>query len=184
MKVLIPLDGSNFAEAAIKPVVEFAVPSGAEIHLVQVVSPADATVDWARHPSVEPHATGDSGAPGFLRSAIAGGVGGVPVESQGQAEERLRQNARDYLGGVAQRFFPNGAIEVALTGSDPVREIRNYARREKIDLIAIATHGRSGLARLMMGSVAAALLKDYVVPLLMVRPDGLNHNRREPGNQA
>jgi nucleotide-binding universal stress UspA family protein len=173
MKILLPLDGSKFAEAAIKPIVPLVWSSGAEVHLIQVVLPADATVDWTRRTSVEPHLTGDSGAPGFLRAAIAEGVGGVTVESRGQADERVRQGARDYLNSIANRFFPPGATQIAVTGDDPANEILNYARRENVDLIAIATHGRTGLARLMMGSVAAILLKNNVAPLLMVRPEGL-----------
>jgi nucleotide-binding universal stress UspA family protein len=173
MKILIPLDGSEFAEAAVKPVVKLVGPSGAEVHLVQVVKPAEATVDWDRPPSMEPHAVGDYTVPGLQGGGIAHEVGGIAAESQAQADERVRQAARDYLRSIAYRSFPNGATEVAITGDDPAKEILNYARQEKVDLIAIATHGRTGLARMMMGSVAGTLLRSHAAPLLMVRPDGL-----------
>ena len=61
----------------------------------------------------------------------------------------------------------------AVMGENPAEEIVNYASREKVDLIAIATHGRTGLAKMMMGSVAGELLKARVAPLFMVRPEGL-----------
>lgn len=173
MKILIPLDGSKFAESVVKPVVDLAGRAGAEVHLIQVVRPAVATVDWHRQSTTEPHAVGDYTVPGLQGRGIAYEVGSVAAESQAQADERVRQSARDYLIGIAHESFPDGATEVAVTGDDPAREILNYARQEKVDLIAIATHGRTGLARLMMGSVAGTLLQSHVAPLLMVRPDGL-----------
>lgn len=141
--------------------------------MLQVVAPASATVDWRRRSSSEPHSTGDAGAPGFLRAAITEGVGGITVESQAQADERVRQTARDYLETISLRFFSGKAHAVAVTGSDPSAEILAYVRREGVNLIAIATHGRTGLARLMMGSVASNLLKSYAAPLMMVRPGDL-----------
>ena len=71
------------------------------------------------------------------------------------------------------RFFARGVEKMVVMGDDPAKEIADYARREKVDLIAIATHGRTGLARLTMGSVAGELLKARVAPLFMIRPDGL-----------
>jgi nucleotide-binding universal stress UspA family protein len=173
MKILVPLDGSKFAEAVVKPVVDMAGPARAEVHLIQVVKPAEATVNWSSQRSVEPHAVGDYTVPGMQGRGISYEVSGVAAESQAQADERTRQSARDYLRNIAHQSFPNGATEVAVTGDDPAKEILNYARQEKIDLIAIATHGRTGLARMMMGSVAGSLLQAHVAPLLMVRPDGL-----------
>ena len=46
--------------------------------------------------------------------------------------------------------------------------------REKADLIAIATHGRTGQAKLLLGGVAGELLKAHVAPIFMVRPEGLS----------
>ena len=173
MKILIPLDGSKFAEAVIKPVVDLAGPAGGEVHLIQVVKPAEATIDWDRQPTAEPHAVGDYTVPGLQGRGIAYEVGGVAAESQAQADERVRETARDYLRSIIHQSFPSGATAVAVSGDDPAKEILNYARREKVDLIAIATHGRTGLARMMMGSVAGTLLQSHVAPLLMVRPAGL-----------
>ena len=71
--------------------------------------------------------------------------------------------AEEYLDDVAARFFPGGAVKKVVVGQNPAEEIANYASEEKVDLIALATHGRTGLARVMMGSVAGELLKALVV---------------------
>ena len=96
---------------------------------------------------------------------------GIPVESIYQAEDRTRQVAEDYLDDVVRRFFPNGARTGVMLGENPAEEIVKYALQENIELISLATRGRTGLAKLMMGSVAAELLKAHVAPLFLVRPD-------------
>jgi nucleotide-binding universal stress UspA family protein len=55
-----------------------------------------------------------------------------------------------------------------------VDNIVDYANRERFDLIAMATHGRSGLARLLAGSVASRVLERTDLPVLLVRPPELN----------
>lgn len=104
------------------------------------------------------------------------------METQVQAEERAYQEAEEYLDGIAGRFFPRGATKEVAFGEDPVEVIGEYARRHGMDLIALATHGRTGLPRLLMGSVAGSLLKAHVTPLFIVRPDGLGE--REPGGRV
>jgi nucleotide-binding universal stress UspA family protein len=61
--------------------------------------------------------------------------------------------------------------------------IVDYARRLPASLIAMATHGRTGLARLALGSVAANVVHDAACPALVVRPDGLS-DQDEPEEQA
>ncbi len=99
---------------------------------------------------------------------------GRPADTQFQVEERTRQAAEDYLTGIAARFFPNNSTNHAVFGEDPAEAILGYARRENVDLIAIATHGRTGLARMLVGSVAGKLLNASVAPLYLVRPAGLH----------
>lgn len=101
---------------------------------------------------------------------------GMALETIDQAEDRTRQVAEDYLNDVARELFPNGARTDVISGENPAKEIIRYALRENIDLIALATHGRTGLTKIMMGSVAAELLQAHVAPLFLVRPEGLNYN--------
>ncbi|MFQ6030249.1 MAG: universal stress protein [Dehalococcoidia bacterium] len=169
MKILIPLDGSEFAEQILEPAARFAQRCNAEVHLIEVVHGSPAAT-WSRYNTAEPHGMGGGLAVGLTSPSEAG----VPAESGVQAVEREKQGAADYLSHVATRHFPGGAQHRVVTGDDPAAEIIKYVRAEGIDLIAIATHGRTGLARLMMGSVAGKLLKARVAPLMMVHPDGLD----------
>jgi nucleotide-binding universal stress UspA family protein len=170
MKILIPLDGSKFSEAVLKPAAELVQMTGAEVHLLQVVKPAEGTVNWGHQQSIEPHST----TPGFLAGVAQGDIGGTAVESKGQADERVRQNALDYLEHIIHEYFPQGGTKITVTSDDPAREITNYASHEKVNMIAMASHGRTGLARRVMGSVAGQLLQSHVAPIYMVHPDDLN----------
>ncbi len=172
MRMLIALDGSRFAEAVLTPAAELAARSAAEVHLVEVVKESLVHATLVNSPSIG-HALRDEyewpigehlGLSEFPLETV------MPVESMYQAEDRTRQVAEDYLNSVVQDFFPDGArIEVVL-GENPAQEIIKCALRENVELIALATHGRTGLAKLMMGSVAAELLKAHVAPLFLVRP--------------
>jgi nucleotide-binding universal stress UspA family protein len=170
MKILIPLDGSKFSEAVLKPAAELVQSTGAEVHLIQVVKPSEGTVNWGQHRNIEPHAA----AAGFLAGVDQGDAGRTAVESKGQADERVRQNALDYLEHILHEYFPRGGTKTAVTSDDVAEEIKDYASQEKVNMIAMASHGRTGLARRVMGSVAGQLLQSHVAPIYMVHPDGLN----------
>jgi nucleotide-binding universal stress UspA family protein len=170
MKILIPLDGSKFSEAVLGPAAELVKQTGAEVHLIWVVKPAEGTVNWGQHLNLEPH----SATQGFLAGVSQGDTHRTAVESKGQADQRVRQNALDYLEHIIHEYFPQGGTKEAVTSDDVAEEIQDYAVREKVNMIALASHGRTGLARRVMGSVAGRLLQSHVAPIYMVHPDGLN----------
>ena len=169
MKILITLDGSEFAEAILEPIGKLVATPGVEIHLIEVVRPSESSIGLIRQPTSDPHSL-DMMRTGEFSSHAAQGTW---AETRLQADERSRQTAEDYLRHVSTRFFSDNAIREVVLGEDAAEAILGYARREEIDLIAIATHGRTGLPRLLMGSVAGSLLKAHVAPLFIVRPDGL-----------
>jgi len=173
MKILIPLDGSKFAEAVLKPVADLASVARAEVHLIEVVRTSEVRVSWSETPSSAANSPKKPVMPSRTGPALTEGMTGTAVETKAQAEERLYQAAEKYLNGIAQQFFPGGATNKIVISEYPAKEILDYARREKVDLIAIATHGRTGLARMMLGSVAGELLKAHVAPIFMMRPEGL-----------
>jgi nucleotide-binding universal stress UspA family protein len=95
-------------------------------------------------------------APRRTASSVAGG----PV----------REAAETYLEGVAQRLSQRGrSVESMLRVGEPAQEIVAAARSSEVDLIAMTTHGRSGLGRLRFGSVAEAVLREALTPVLLVR---------------
>ena len=78
--------------------------------------------------------------------------------------------AERYLAAVARELAGGGvATATAVRRGPPAREIAAEADQEGCDLIVMATHGRSGLGRAILGSVAEEVLREGAVPLLVIR---------------
>jgi nucleotide-binding universal stress UspA family protein len=105
----------------------------------------------------------------LFRVAVASPVALDPVMAWGSAVEQ----ARNYVADVVERHRDG---EVKLTAKarwgDPVEEILAYVDEGHIDLIAMTTHGRTGLKRWVVGSVAEDVLRGASVPVLLVRAPG------------
>ena len=149
-KILAPMDGSELAEC-ILPHVE-SVSKGCnvkEIVFVRVVEPIHL-----------PYAIDD----GY-------GLGAIDTE---QIEKSNTASARSYLDHLAAKFKYKGIVPQLeiLCGGRAADRIADYATDNAIDLIIIATHGRSGVSRWIMGSVADRVLRSACVPVLMVRAPG------------
>ena len=81
--------------------------------------------------------------------------------------------ARKYLGEIESRLASEG-IKVkteAREGNRPADTITDYAREKGMDVIVIATHGYTGMKRLLLGSVAFGVLNQSPVPVLLIRPE-------------
>ncbi len=143
-KILIPLDGSTLAERAIVQAEEIAKATGAELILIQVVQ-----------------------AP----------LGKTPEAGQAEEEKAFRENAaqaRAYLSMVATRISGAGVRcrFVVLEGA-PAAGILAFAHDEDVDLIVMSTHGRSGISKVVMGSVAEKVMLTTKRPVLLVKPERL-----------
>lgn len=146
--VLIPLDGSTLAERALGPGLDLARRLKARVTLLQVVGLL--VLDRG---SGEGEAGSGAGASAFGRA--------------------LR-----YLEGVAAECeSPGGALEMQVVPGEAAGAILDFARQAGVDLIAMATHGRTGLSRWVYGSVAESVLRGSEGSLLVVPPA----RRREPG---
>jgi nucleotide-binding universal stress UspA family protein len=101
------------------------------------------------------------------------GSPGVPVEMPGM-EARMRQEQKQasaYLRKVAGKLREKGLeVETVVRQGAAGEAIIDYANRNDIGLIAIATHGRSGLGRAVFGSVADYVLRKSGLPILIIRP--------------
>ena len=84
-----------------------------------------------------------------------------------------RAAAEKALAGVLDPKWSAGrtVIQAVVEGSPKVEIIR-YARKQNIDLIVLSTHGRTGLAHVIMGSVAETVVRTAPCPVLTVRPEG------------
>ena len=182
MKVLIPLDGSKYAESVLETVTQLVdLKTGEmEVHLIKVVDPGKAHTTWRRPPPPGEEVTAMWYAPGAGTGVMPPRFGaGLAVEWKDQALDRIHNEAAEYLEGIARRFFPEIARTTVIFGHDPAEEILAYARHEKVNLIAMSTHGRTGLVWLLMGGVTSRVLNARLAPVLLVRPDGLNGKAEE-----
>ena len=85
--------------------------------------------------------------------------------------KQVRQDWEKALGALTDEFGRDLCKEcVVLDAADVPRAIVEFAQREKADMIAMATHGRSGLRRLLLGSVAEQVIRHAHVPVLLYPP--------------
>lgn len=160
MKVLLTLDGSDFAEAAIPIARQLAAMPGAEIHLLAVIEP-DAVVERPRAVAAASHANG-------VAWLSADECDPDPAEALPLGIDMILEH---YLEEVA-RQFPENVVRPALrVGPYPAEQIIAYAEANGIDLIVMATHGRKGIDQLVHGSIAGRVLRAGVAPVALVRPD-------------
>ena len=141
-KILVPLDGSSRAEKILPHVEQLAYVFKSKILLLQVIHPDPAFV----------------GGHGFHALAYQEFI------------DTMMKEAENYLAGQEGVFREKGISASSLIEIRPsVGTIVKVAEREKVDLIALASHGHSGLASVFYGSVASGILNRVSKPLLMIR---------------
>jgi nucleotide-binding universal stress UspA family protein len=142
--VLVPLDGSELAEQALSVGAAHARRTGATLHLVSVHEPV-------------------------LRAAMPPDYPMPVPEMESEAhQERVR-----YLETVATSTrvaLPTPVVATVVTGG-PAESLCEYVETHPVGLVVMTTHGRGGLSRLWLGSVADRILRHLAVPLLLLHPD-------------
>lgn len=95
----------------------------------------------------------------------------LPLADPTEAEVRVVKEGEAYLKEVAERLERRGlkGVRWVLWYDEPATAITEAAKRDGVDLIAMATHGRNGLSRLLLGSVAEAVERTARVPVLLLR---------------
>lgn len=158
-RVLVPLDGSRFAESALPLATAVARRPGASLQLVSVYDP------------VPPPVTGAEDAAGMTVPAGADALGAVPVTTA-EVRESVREERTTYLRETARRLREGGGpdAQVLLLEGRPDRAIQAQVRESGADLVVMATHGRGPVERAWLGSVADRLVRELAVPVLLVRP--------------
>jgi nucleotide-binding universal stress UspA family protein len=150
-KIMVLLDGSRAGGKAVEHGEELAEKFDAELILFRVVSPANVP------------ATG-MGVPGSI-SMYEMAVEAAEIEMQvGVKRARNQLNTR-------RRQLEERNVKVrseVLTG-DPATMIKKFAKSEKVDLIVMATRGRGGISRALLGSVADDIVRSDIAPVLLLR---------------
>jgi nucleotide-binding universal stress UspA family protein len=141
-KLLVPTDFSEDSEQAARYAVELAKRFQAEIHCIHVVDiPADllSTSDY--------YMTGPSK----------------------QFIDQIREESKKNLEAFAKKNLEGVGVRTAFLEGSPFVEIIRYAHNQEIDLVVIATHGRTGLRHVLFGSVAEKVVRKAPCPVLVVK---------------
>lgn len=98
----------------------------------------------------------------------------LPGADPTDAQVAVVREAEEYLTAVAARLGEEGVkgVETSVWYGPPATAIIEAARLQKGDLIVMTTHGRSGLGRLILGSVAESVLRGTTTPILLLRAPG------------
>jgi nucleotide-binding universal stress UspA family protein len=152
-RILIPLDGSLLAEHILEPAIAFGKLMNARITVLRVVEPM---ILGGHEPFAEAGAHPDQQVLRELQSI----------------HDRDLASARDYLAAVAGRLRGLSLDVEARTAIDdqPANAILRAAADCHADLIALSTHGRRGIARLMLGSIADKVVRGSSVAVLLLHP--------------
>ena len=146
-RILVPLDGSPLAECVFPHLETLATGCQVkEVVLAQVVEPF---------------------------RPIASGEYVLDPEEVLRIEEVAKVAAQAYLKEAAAKIKLNGTgVKTEMIVGRPAESLADYATRNKVNLIIIATHGRSGISRWVWGSAADRILRSACVPVLMIRAPG------------
>jgi nucleotide-binding universal stress UspA family protein len=151
-RILVGLDGSELAERALPHAAALADIFDATLMLLAATAAdVDLTVAPAAH-------------------AAAAGVPPADALDRGRIEEALRREAAAYLQRIAGEQRRRGlAVECAAVDGPAAAALLGRAREAPVDLIVLTTRGRGGLGRLLLGSVADAVVRHAPCPVLLVR---------------
>lgn len=138
-RILVPTDGSAGVEHAIEQAVSLASVHGASVHAVFVVNTAS--------------------------------FASLPMETSWEGvSDMLREDAEEALARVREIADASGVdVRTHMLEGGPSNEIVAFADEEGCDLIVMGTHGRGGIDRLLLGSVAERVVRSSSVPVLTVR---------------
>jgi len=144
-RILVPTDGSDFSAQVLPIVRALATAHGAEVIFARVVD----DTSGIHHLSDEP----------------------VPPEITVEMMEALESEAREELAQLAGQFEAESLpVRVALLHGSVASALLNYAIEVEPDLVVMATHSRTGLARLVFGSVADRMVLEGTAPVLLFGP--------------
>ena len=148
-KIVVTTDLSDHSLSALEYAATFSLLYGAKLYLLHVE---------------------DVGPPPMYATHLPDFAG---EQFSAQATESAR---RDLDRFVSEKIAPDLNISPVVRIGNPVDEITRFAREEGIDIIVMATHGRTGLKHVLMGSVAEKVVRTSPVPVLTVKPRTMREN--------
>jgi len=164
-KILLPLDGSDFGRMAFRTVGRLFDPETTHVTVAHVAPVPEGVTGPLPPPSLIVGWSDSVTMPWRERADFQ-----HPIY-QSQAWVSTREEVIDAMDDDVRRLAEAGyQVSLAVRFGDPAQELADLVEEEDVDAVVIATHGRSGLSRALLGSVAERLLRMVVVPVIMVRP--------------
>ncbi len=154
-QILVPIDGSDCSLHALDVAAAFAREQKARLSVCTVVDPAKA-------------------------AAMAFGEASMAAACL----DALDDEGKALVEDAAARVRATWAADVTVLDGAPVDTIVEFARANGTDLIIIGSHGRSGLSRLFLGSVAEGVIRNSIAPVLVVRHIPVTQTLREETPEA
>ncbi len=150
-KILAPLDSSKLSELSLKDVKKVAMATNeTEVVLLTVLEPV---------------------------SYLAYASSGLREDETIKFENKSRVHAQKYIDKIADRLKKEGiSARGEVVWGSPAEKILQYIKENRIDLVVMSTHGRSGIQRWALGSVADKVIRRSTIPVLIIPPQSLRDN--------
>jgi nucleotide-binding universal stress UspA family protein len=151
--LLLALDGTPLAEKMLEPTMELAGLMGAEVTLLRAIQPVSPMTYYPHGLTIDQAATS-------------------LLERVEVMQNQMRKEAQDYLDKIVEKFRPRGLklYTRIVTDEQPAAAILREAEKTRAGLIAITTHARGGLSRLVLGSIADKVIRGAHAPVLVYHP--------------
>jgi nucleotide-binding universal stress UspA family protein len=172
LTILVTIDGSPLSLQVLPAVAKLSAKGAARVKLLTVIGPEAGTSTAQSNFEVSPGVGRGTEWPAVTRTRVPAASDPSWVERPDQAEDRVIEAKRLFLEEAATQLRQHAipVEEEVVVGRNVAEAVIEFAQRENVDLIAMTTHGRSGLSELVQGSVAGAVLRSGVAPVLLVRP--------------
>lgn len=165
-KVLVPVDGSSFGRQILPILSRFLQPEGTELILMRVGDPLGG------HVGAPPRPAGNDGLVLAYDTAHDAAQAAHPIYASQERESALA----DFIAEVhiELRSLEEAGFDInyEIRFGTPGEQIVNYVNTHEVDLIAMTTHWRTGINRLLFGNTVQYITPRVRVPLLMLRPEG------------
>ena len=139
--IVVPLDGSPVSEQVLPKAAELAKCSpDSRVILLEVIRPVGASI-----------------------------IDALVLSNASEVETLTPDEAKDYLREIAAKYFSGIHVQIAAEKGGAAEVILQTAKDTKADIIAMASHGRSGVARLTLGSVTSQVINHSDIPVLVVK---------------
>jgi nucleotide-binding universal stress UspA family protein len=161
-KILIPLDGSKFSQQILAKVRNFFSPADTELILLRVASAPHGLVGMPARPMAVQWPVPTYASQQDIKLAQH------PIYASQAWDSQVAMLENELRADLLELHQAGYTVSTAIRFGEPAQEILNLIAEEKVELVAMTSHGRTGLSRLVFGSVAEAVLREAPVPVMVL----------------